>query len=110
MNWTTLSSKEQLEELAASGQAFAVFKHSTRCSVSSMAKRSLEYDFDTAPADSSIYFLDLIALREISNYIAEKWQTRHESPQILVLKGDTCLYDASHQDIELKAFLPLITE
>lgn len=110
MNWTTLSSLTQLEDLAASGQAFAVLKHSTRCSVSSMAKRNLEFDFDTAPADSTIYYLDLIALRELSNYIAEKWQVRHESPQILVLKGEECLYNASHQDIELKAFLPLIAE
>lgn len=109
MNWTTLSSIAQLDELAASGKAFAVLKHSTRCSVSSMAKRNLEFDFDTAPAESTIYYLDLIALREISNYIAENWQVVHESPQILVLQGKECLYHASHQDIELKAFLPLIT-
>lgn len=109
MSWNTLSSIEQLESLAAENKPFIVFKHSTRCSVSSMAKRSLEYDFNSLPAGFPIYYLDLISLREISNFIAEKWKVRHESPQLLVLNGDTCRYHASHQDIELSEALSFIS-
>ncbi|MEJ5055067.1 bacillithiol system redox-active protein YtxJ [Sphingobacterium sp. MYb382] len=109
MNWETLSSVEQLLELANQPQPFVVFKHSTRCPVSSMAKRSVEFDFDELPAGTKIYYLDLIALREISNFIAEKWKVRHESPQILVLQGDSCLYNASHQDINIQDILPFIS-
>ncbi|KGE14255.1 bacillithiol system redox-active protein YtxJ [Sphingobacterium deserti] len=101
MSWKPLTSIAQLEELRAASSAFIVFKHSTRCSVSSMAKRNLEYDFKQLPADMPLYYLDLIADRDISNTIAEQWSVRHESPQLLVLKGDSCLYHASHQDIEL---------
>ncbi|TDS13906.1 bacillithiol system redox-active protein YtxJ [Sphingobacterium paludis] len=110
MSWKPLTSIAQLEELSTTGSAFIVFKHSTRCSVSSMAKRNLEYDFKQLPADMPIYYLDLIAQRDVSNYIAEKWSIRHESPQLLVLKGDSCLYHASHQDIELPDALSAISE
>lgn len=109
MSWNTLSSIEQLQSLAAENKSFIVFKHSTRCSVSSMAKRSLEYDFKILPDGFPIYFLDLISLREISNFISENWKIRHESPQLLVLKGDSCLYHASHQDIELSEALAVIS-
>ncbi len=110
MYWETLSSVDQLEKLAQENSAFIIFKHSTRCSVSSMAKRNLTMDFASTNNDSPIYYLDLIALREISNYISTKYNIQHESPQVLVLKGDTCLYHASHSDIELEAILPFITE
>lgn len=109
MNWQPLTSVEQLVELANQPQPFVVFKHSTRCSVSSMAKRSVEFDFDQLPTDQKIYFLDLIALREISNFIAERWNIRHESPQMLVLQGDSCLFHASHQDISIPSILPFIS-
>lgn len=108
MNWKTLTSIEELQALTASDETFVVFKHSTRCPVSSMAKRNVEFDFDKLPAGFPIYFLDLIALRNISNYIAGHWQVQHESPQLLVLKGDSCIYHASHQDIEVQSLLPFI--
>jgi len=110
MSWKPLTEQAQLEELAASNQPFLVFKHSTRCPVSSMAKRSVEYDFDLLPEGLTLYYLDLIQFRTLSNYVAEKWQVRHESPQLLLLQGDSCLYYASHQDIELKDVLSVISE
>ncbi|MGO1243454.1 MAG: bacillithiol system redox-active protein YtxJ [Sphingobacterium sp.] len=110
MYWENLSSVEQLEQLAQQDRAFIVFKHSTRCSVSNMAKRNLAMDFDSTQLDVPVYYLDLIALREVSNYISSRWNIQHESPQILVLKADSCLYDASHSDIELDAVLPFISE
>ncbi|NQD70690.1 bacillithiol system redox-active protein YtxJ [Sphingobacterium shayense] len=110
MHWETLSSVEQLKQLAQKNSAFIIFKHSTRCSVSSMAKRNLTMELNSVGNDLPIYYLDLIALREVSNYISSKWNIRHESPQILVLKGDSCLYHASHSDIELEAALMTITE
>src|SRR5690606_6474287 len=110
MYWETLSSIEQLEQLAQQNETFVVFKHSTRCSVSSMAKKTLAMDFDTAKTDKPIYLLDLIALRELSNHIASKWNVRHESPQVLVLNGDTCLFHGSHSDIELDSILSFISE
>lgn len=102
MNWTPLNTIAQLDEIANTDTISVIFKHSTRCSVSSMAKRNLEFDKDLLPRDASIYYLDLIAHRDISNKIAELWNIRHESPQILIVKGKDCLYNASHSDIEMQ--------
>lgn len=109
MAWTTLTSLAQLQELKTENHVFVVFKHSTRCVVSSMAKRNMEFDFGLLPENATIYLLDLLAHRDVSNYIAAYWKIRHESPQILVLKGDTCLYHASHQDIDIGRLLPFIS-
>ncbi|QQT27923.1 bacillithiol system redox-active protein YtxJ [Sphingobacterium spiritivorum] len=101
MNWKNITSIPQLDEIIADNQIHAIFKHSTRCPVSSMAKRSLEFNEDLLPEGASIFYLDLIAHRDVSNAIAEKWNIRHESPQVLIVKGTEALYNASHEDIDM---------
>lgn len=100
MNWKKLESIADLDAaLAASNdQAVALFKHSTRCSVSSMAKRLLESDWNL---DIDAYYLDLIAHREVSNAIAERLNIQHQSPQMIVVKNGAAIYDASHGSIRV---------
>ncbi|MBE8722178.1 bacillithiol system redox-active protein YtxJ [Sphingobacterium pedocola] len=105
MNWITLSTADQLDAIYTSNEIVVLFKHSTRCPVSSMAKRSLEFDKELIPEGAKFYYLDLIANRSLSNKIAELWDVRHESPQILIVKGEICLYNASHQDIEMRELI-----
>ncbi|GAA4797638.1 hypothetical protein GCM10023231_27800 [Olivibacter ginsenosidimutans] len=100
MKWIALTSVEELEQLANSGTYAIIFKHSTRCPVSNMAKKTFEFESTLIPEGTPVYFLDLIKYREVSNKIAEKWQVKHESPQILLIKGDECLYHESHNAIE----------
>jgi len=99
MNWTNLESLQQLDEIKSSNQPSLIFKHSTRCSISMMAKKRFELDWDALPENTNIYFLDLIRYREISNAIAETFHVHHESPQLLLIKGGECVYDASHGEI-----------
>lgn len=108
MNWITLNTIAQLNEFITSNSPVIIFKHSTRCSVSSMAKRNLEFDKNLIPEDAKFYYLDLIAHRDISNKIVELWNIRHESPQILVIKGEECIYNASHSDIEMQDIVKYI--
>lgn len=109
MNWIPLKSVEELENLYNSTDTVVIFKHSTRCPVSSMAKRSLEFDEDLIPADLPFYYLDLIANRDVSNRVAELWGIQHESPQIIVVKGKQSIYNASHSDIEMRDILASIS-
>lgn len=85
-----------------------IFKHSTRCSVSMMAKRRFELDWEAIPADTSLYFLDLISFRDISAQVAETFQVHHESPQILLIKDGDCVLDASHSDISAEEVAEVI--
>ena len=101
MEWIALTGIDELEELIASNNYAIIFKHSTRCPVSSMAKRTFEFESTLIPEGIPVYLLDLIKYRELSNTIAEKWQVKHESPQVLLIKGESCIYHESHNDIEV---------
>ena len=109
MNWIPLKSIEELNQIYKSTETAVLFKHSTRCPVSSMAKRSLEFDKDLIPVDLKFYYLDLIAYRDVSNKIVELWGVQHESPQVLVVKGDKQIYNASHSDIEMRDIIAAIS-
>ncbi|MFN3301284.1 MAG: bacillithiol system redox-active protein YtxJ [Sediminibacterium sp.] len=101
MNWIPLTEIAQLDNInkASFDIPQVIFKHSTRCSISSMALNRLERD--TAPTNTDFYYLDLIKYRAISNAIAEQFNVYHESPQILVIKNGECIYDESHQGISM---------
>lgn len=103
INWKLLTDIKQVDELAlqSNQQRQLIFKHSTRCPVSSLAKNRLESKWDFEEEDFVPYFLDLIAHRQISNYLAEKFDVVHESPQVLVIQNGVCTYHASHLDIEI---------
>lgn len=109
MQWTNLTDLTQLDTIKSTEGYSIIFKHSTRCSVSSMAKRRFEMDWDEIPAHTNCYFLDLISHREISAQIAEMFQVHHESPQVILIKNGECILDASHSDISVEEMLPLIT-
>jgi len=99
MNWIPLESLEQLSNIADSQGYSVIFKHSTRCSVSMMAKKKFEFEWDAIPEGTAVYFLDLISYRELSNKIAEQFQVHHESPQMLLIKNGECIYETSHGEI-----------
>lgn len=99
MNWIALSSPEQLQKIKDAEEYSVIFKHSTRCSVSMMAKKRFEFDWDAIPEGTSVYFLDLISYRELSNSISEQFNVYHESPQILLIKNGECIYETSHSEI-----------
>jgi bacillithiol system protein YtxJ len=102
MNWIPLTEEAQLETIKTESktQAVVIFKHSTRCSISSMAKMRLERE--AAPEGIKFYYLDLIAYRPVSNKIAELFSVWHESPQVLLIKNGECIYDESHNGISMQ--------
>ena len=61
-----------------------IFKHSTRCSISKMVLSRFESTNDSASL--SVYLLDLLNYRDLSNQIADDFNVKHESPQLLVIK------------------------
>lgn len=99
MQWNIITDIAQVDDIKSNTGLSLIFKHSTRCPVSAMAKRRFEMDWDVIPADVSLYFLDLISYRSVSAHIAETFQVHHESPQILLVKDGKCILDASHGDI-----------
>jgi bacillithiol system protein YtxJ len=109
MEWINVTDINQINSIKEAKGYSVIFKHSTRCSVSLMAKRGLEADWDAIPADTSLYFLDLISHRDISAAIAEIFQVHHESPQTLLIKDGECILDSSHSDISAEEIAETIT-
>ncbi|MEO8886505.1 MAG: bacillithiol system redox-active protein YtxJ [Mucilaginibacter sp.] len=108
MNWTLLESADQLSTIKNHQGYSLIFKHSTRCSISMMAKRRFELDWDNLPENMPLYFLDLIQHRELSNQIAQLFHVHHESPQLLLIKDGECVLDQSHSDISVDETLSVI--
>ena len=102
MNWIKLTSEDELNQiktLSEQGKVL-IFKHSTRCSISSMALSRLERAWkDDEMKGVKPYFLDLIAYRNLSNRIAEEFGVQHESPQVLMIEKGKCIYHDSHSGI-----------
>ena len=78
-----------------------IFKHSTRCFISSRVLKNTENCFDDPRADW--HLLDLIAYRNISNDIENTLKVTHQSPQIIIVYKGDALYDASHEQIQPEA-------
>ncbi|MFM6953950.1 MAG: bacillithiol system redox-active protein YtxJ [Sphingobacteriaceae bacterium] len=99
MNWQDLTSLDKLNEIKNRSGYSIIFKHSTRCSISLMAKKKVELEGDAIPADIPAYYLDLLNYREISNAIAEVFQVPHQSPQLLLIHNGECVFEATHGEI-----------
>ncbi|HMR85512.1 MAG TPA: bacillithiol system redox-active protein YtxJ [Niabella sp.] len=99
MSWINLDKEEQLSEIdeKSFSKAQLIFKHSTRCSISSVIKNRLYKG--AVPENIDCYYLDLIANRAISNAVAEKYGIEHESPQVLLIKQGKCIFNESHSAI-----------
>jgi bacillithiol system protein YtxJ len=108
MQWKNITDISQISQIKQQSGYSLIFKHSTRCSVSSMAKRRFELDWSAIPEGTELYFLDLISYRDISAQIAETFQVHHESPQILLIKDGDCVLDASHSDISAEEVAEVI--
>ena len=108
MNWTSLESANQIDAIKQQPGYSLIFKHSTRCSISMMAKRRFEMDMDKLPADMPLYFLDLIKYRDLSGLVAQDFHVHHESPQMLLIKDGECILDQSHGGISVEEALELL--
>ena len=107
--WNVITLEDQLRDALKQSMERPVlfFKHSTRCSISSMALSRFEENWNP-DTNCAIYFLNLIEFRNLSNKIAELTGVEHESPQVIVMKENNVIYTASHSAIDTKEILERI--
>ncbi len=101
--WILLTNVSQLDEITALSNEMPViiFKHSTRCAISRMVLKQFENEF-TSDTKVTPYFLDLLSFREISDAIAKRFDVLHQSPQLLLIDGGLCTFNASHDAIDVQ--------
>lgn len=106
MHWNQLNNLEEIDKIKEESKSTPVliFKHSTRCSISSMALDRLQRAWDEEEMQElKPYYLDLISYRNISNQIAEEFNVEHQSPQVIVIKNGEAVYDTSHMSISYES-------
>lgn len=101
LNWNEIETVEALKNALNRSNDVPVlfFKHSTRCSISSMALNRFEKEWDES-TNCEIYFINLIAHRDVSNALSELTEVQHQSPQVIVVDDNHPVYNASHSGID----------
>ena len=85
-----------------------IFKHSTRCPISSMALDRFNDAASEIAAESNLVMIDVIDYRPTSLHLADALGVMHQSPQVLVVHNEKAVYDNSHNGIQGKTVLELI--
>lgn len=107
LDWEDLNDHSQLVQLFEEEIPVLIFKHSTRCSISSMALSRFESEWE-AKTNCKLIFLDLLAHRDLSNEIETITGIQHQSPQVIVVLKGKHIYNASHNSISVQKIEQLI--
>jgi bacillithiol system protein YtxJ len=97
---------DEIDEISIT-KSVVIFKHSTRCSISRMALKQFDAEFNYPEEKIVWYLLDLLNHRDLSNEIAQRYNVTHQSPQILIIQNGKAVFNASHDSIaaeDLKQF------
>jgi bacillithiol system protein YtxJ len=102
LEWFNLSSIEDFHAALkfSHTQPVLLFKHSTRCSISSSAISRLKRNWKGEQVDVKPFYLDLLNHRDVSQEIAIALEVEHQSPQMIIVKNGESIFDASHMNID----------
>ncbi len=102
-DWRVLNDLKQLDVIDEESKqtTIVLFKDSTTCGISASVKYRLEGDWAQLDSNVTLYYLDLLSYRPISNAIAERYGVVHQSPQIIIVKGGRAVYNISHHRISV---------
>jgi bacillithiol system protein YtxJ len=100
--WKNITSDEDVRRLIEKSNELPqiIFKDSVTCGISAYAKSRLVDGYDVIEGNAEFNYLDLLAYRSVSNFIAEHLGVFHQSPQIIVLKNGAVTYSVTHHAID----------
>ena len=101
-----IDSTAVLEECLEQSESHPVliFKHSTRCPVSSGAAQEVKnYEAQNQGGAPPIYQVLVVEQRPLSSAIAHQLGVQHESPQVILVKDRRPLWSTSHGAITGRA-------
>lgn len=101
INWINLTNLDEITDIKtlSISESIFIFKHSTRCGISRMVKKQFEKLLLPNKNNIKVYYLDLLKYRNVSDAVSEVFQVRHQSPQLLIIRNEVAVKQASHYDI-----------
>ncbi|MCZ6857312.1 MAG: bacillithiol system redox-active protein YtxJ [Gemmatimonadetes bacterium] len=103
----SLTTRDELDA-ALAAPVVVLYKHSPICAVSTWSLREVQR-FEREHPDTAVYHIDVILHRELSNWIAQHFGIRHESPQALVVRDGRHAWATSHSGITADALRKQVT-
>jgi bacillithiol system protein YtxJ len=99
--WIALNTLEQLNSIPAASHDTlqVIFKHSTRCGISSMVMKRFEAHYTNAVL-VDLYYVDVLSDRTISDEAGYLFQVLHQSPQLIIIKNGETVHHSSHHSID----------
>ncbi|MCH1625342.1 bacillithiol system redox-active protein YtxJ [Fredinandcohnia quinoae] len=97
-----IDSVEEFTDILKTKQKFLLIKHSTTCPISKAAFNEYEA-FVSENKGIPTFYLFVQDARPLSNYIAETFNIRHESPQALLFDQGIVTWNVSHWKITRKS-------
>lgn len=104
-----LNENEAFEKEVEAGDLFLLLKHSSTCPISQAAYDEYE-KFAKEHENIKTYYLIVQEDRPLSNYVAEHFRIKHESPQAILFKNSEPVWHASHWKITDKSLVNAIEE
>lgn len=100
----TLDSIQDFERVLQSESLLLIFKHSTRCPISSAALgRFSRYIDEAGAAAPPACLINVVECRPVSNEAAARLGVPHQSPQLILTRNGAALWNASHGAITAQA-------
>lgn len=65
-------------------------------------QKGVELEWNKFNSSIPIFYFDLIRNRQLSNKIAEHFEVKHKSPQLLLIQNGEALFNSSHLSINCK--------
>jgi len=81
----------------SNGSPTILFKHSNMCGISARAHRQM------AEVEQPVGIVIVQNARAVSEEIVRRFGLSHETPQVLIVRGDDLLWDASHNNVSAPA-------
>ena len=106
-NWITLNNVDQIVDIINESRKkpVLIYKHSTACGISAKAEDRLKEDWNKIDDKVKLYYLDLLAHRDVSNEIARIFAIVHQSPQLILVINGKAVSSWSHFDVSVGAVL-----
>ncbi|MBK5442973.1 bacillithiol system redox-active protein YtxJ [Peribacillus sp. TH16] len=108
MTINKIDSEEQFNELL-NKETFLLFKHSLTCPVSAEAYEQYE-KYMAANEELKTAYLAVQEARPLSNYVAETFDIKHQSPQVILFKNGKPAWNESHWRITYDSLTKAISE
>ncbi|GEL77187.1 bacillithiol system redox-active protein YtxJ [Tenuibacillus multivorans] len=96
-----LTSKEAFEQALKDHEELILLKHSLTCPISGEAKGQLE-TFEASHEDVPTFIIHIQDNRDVSNFVADYFDIKHESPQVFYIENGEVKFHASHWDVTSK--------